>query len=60
MVCFSCNRISRFAKGVFKMAPEKYEAPEVEFVEMEEDVVTASSNCTEYIYGDGCTGSLAH
>ena len=43
------------------MKPEKYEAPEVEFVEMEEeDVVTASNNCDEYMYGDGCTGSLAH
>ena len=36
---------------------EKYETPEVEFVEMEEDVIVAS--CDEYMYGDGCTGSLA-
>ena len=28
------------------MKPEKYEAPEVEFVEMEEDIVTAS--CTYF------------
>ena len=42
------------------MKPEKYEAPEVEFVEMEEeDVVTASSGCPEWVYGDGCTGELA-
>ncbi len=32
---------------------EKYEKPEVEFVEMEEkDVITAS--CDEYHYGDDC------
>lgn len=35
------------------MKPEKYEAPEVEFVEMEdEDVVTASGNCSTFNYGD--------
>ena len=41
------------------MKPEKYEAPEVEFVEMEEDIVTASSDCPTWKYGDGCTGELA-
>ena len=40
--------------------PEKYEKPEVDFVEMEEEDVIVTSNCPEYIYGDGCTGSLAH
>ena len=37
--------------------PEKYEKPEVDFVEMEaEDIVTASQECPTYMYGDGCTG----
>ena len=38
---------------------ERYETPEVDFVEMEDDVVTASNNCPKYMYGDGCTGELA-
>ena len=42
------------------MKPEKYEAPEVEFVEIEEDVVTASTDCPEYEYGDTCIGSKAY
>ena len=35
---------------------EKYETPEVEFVEMEEkDVISCSSDpCDEYEYGDVC------
>ncbi len=32
---------------------EKYETPEVEFVEMEDDVVVASGCVGTYIYGDG-------
>ena len=37
-----------------------YKSPEVEFVDMnEEDILVASSNCPEYVYGSGCTGSLA-
>ncbi len=39
--------------------PEKYEKPEVEFVEVEEEDIVTSSPCDEYVYGDGCTGSLA-
>ena len=35
---------------------EKYVTPEVEFVEMEEDVIATSKTCDGYIYGDGCTG----
>ena len=32
---------------------EKYETPKVEFVEIEEnDIMTASSGCPEYEYGD--------
>ena len=39
---------------------EKYETPEIEFVEMEEkDVIVTSGSCDEYMYGDGCIGSLA-
>lgn len=38
---------------------EKYEKPEVEFVELEEDDIVTSSGCASYTYGDGCTGSLA-
>ena len=39
---------------------EKYETPEVEFVEMEDtDVVVCSNPCPTYSYGQGCTGSLA-
>lgn len=35
---------------------EKYETPEVEFVEMEEDVIVASATpCPTYMYGDGET-----
>ena len=37
---------------------ERYETPEVDFVEMEDDAITAS-NCDGYVYGDGCTGELA-
>ena len=37
---------------------EKYETPEVEFVEMEEEDVVTASSCDEYIYGNGCTGTL--
>ena len=36
---------------------EIYETPEIEFVEMDEDVVTASG-CPEYVYGDICTAGL--
>lgn len=33
---------------------EKYETPEVEFVEMEEEDVIVASGCVgTYIYGDG-------
>ena len=41
------------------MKPEKYEAPEVEFVEMEEeDVVTASPcQCDNVAYGDNVRGN---
>ena len=40
---------------------EKYETPEVEFVEMDDtDVVVCSGGgCSGYMYGDGCTGFLA-
>ncbi len=39
--------------------PEKYEKPEVDFVEMEnEDVIVTSTPCDEYMYGDGCTGGV--
>ena len=39
---------------------EKYETPEFEFVEVEDmDVVTTSSDCPTWVYGDGCTGELA-
>lgn len=32
---------------------EKYESPKVEFVEIEEnDIMTASSECPKYEYGD--------
>ncbi len=34
---------------------EKYEKPEVEFVEVEEEDVIVASGCPTYIYGDGCT-----
>ncbi len=37
---------------------EKYETPEVEFVEMEDTDVVCSS-CDEWKYGNGCTGDLA-
>ena len=57
MVCCNREELPGFSKGVLKMTPEKYEAPEVEFVEMEEDIVTAS-NCLEYVYGDGCKAGL--
>ena len=33
---------------------EKYETPDVEFVEMEEEDIICASGCDEYIYGDGC------
>ena len=59
MVCCDCERIPGFSKGVLKTKPEKYEAPEVEFVEIEEDVVTASTDCPEYEYGNTCIGSKA-
>ena len=40
--------------------PEKYEKPEVDFVEMEdEDVIVTSSNCPTWTYGNDCKGSLA-
>ncbi len=57
MVCCSCEELPGFLKGVLKMTPEKYEAPEVEFVEMEEDVVVTSSGCNGYDYGTECTGA---
>ena len=59
MICCDCEEMPLISKGVFKMKPEKYEAPEVEFVEMEEDIVTTSSDCPTWKYGDGCTGELA-
>ena len=38
---------------------EKYETPEFEFVEVEDmDVITTSSDCPTWVYGDGCTGEL--
>ena len=42
-----------------KMEEKKiYETPDAEFVELDEnDVVVAS--CSEYVYGDNCTGELA-
>ena len=41
--------------------PEKYEKPEVDFVEMEDEdvIVTSGGGCPDYNYGNGCTGSLA-
>ena len=41
--------------------PEKYEKPEVDFVEMEEEdviVTSSTSSCSPYIYGDGCVDGL--
>lgn len=38
---------------------EKYEIPEVEFVEMEDEDIVTTSGCPEYVYGNGCTGELA-
>ncbi len=38
---------------------EKYEAPEVEFVEMEDADVVTASNCPEYDYGDVSKGNCA-
>ena len=40
---------------------EKYETPEIEFIDLDDtDVVVCSTPCDDYMYGDGCTGSLAH
>ena len=37
----------------------EYEAPEIEFVEMDDADVIVCSGCPEYVYGNGCTGFLA-
>ena len=36
---------------------EIYETPEIEFVEMDEDVVT-SSDCPQWVYGNECEAGL--
>ena len=36
---------------------EIYETPEIEFVEMDEDVVTASG-CPQWVYGNECEEGL--
>ena len=37
---------------------EIYETPEIEFVEMDEDVVTASNDCPQWVYGNECEAGL--
>ena len=38
---------------------EKYETPEIEFIDLDDTDVILCSSCSSYVYGNGCTGTLA-